>query len=208
MRAEKLLDTPAREQIEAAVQEAERHTSGEIVPMVVTQSHDYAGVRAVAAALLAFAAGAVVLASPLEAALWLPPLQVAVFAAGYALAGWRPLLFWLVPRSRGEWHVDRAAKLAFVEEGLVETRDRTGILIFVSLLEHQVEVLADGGIGACVEDGTWDGVVHRVLDGIRAGEAERGLCEAIALCGRILAGPFPPRHDDRDELSNRVRGLD
>jgi len=205
MRAEQLFDARAREQIEASVQQAERHTSGEIVPMVVTQSHDYAGVRAVAAALLAFAAGAAVLASPLDAPLWLPPVQLAVFAAGYALAGWRPLLFWLVPRGRGAWHVDRAAKLAFVEEGLVETRDRTGILIFVSLLEHRVEVLADRGIDACVEDGTWDGVVRGVLDGIRAGEAERGLCEAISLCGRLLAAPFPPRDEDPNELPNRLR---
>ncbi|MBW2281261.1 MAG: hypothetical protein JRG76_00455 [Deltaproteobacteria bacterium] len=205
MRAEELFDPRAREQIEAAVQEAERHTSGEIVPMVVTQSHDYAGVRAVAAALLAFAAGVGVLASPLEASRWLPPLQVAVFAAGYALAGWRPLLFWLVPRSRGAWHVDRAAKLAFVEEGLVETRDRTGILIFVSLLEHRVEILADRGIDACVEDGTWDGVVRHVLDGIRTGEAEHALCQAITECGRLLATPFPPRGEDPNELPNQLR---
>jgi putative membrane protein len=205
MRAEDLFDAGARDAIENAVQAAERRTSGEIVPVVVDRSHDYAGVRAAAAALLAFAAGLVVLEFAPSPALWLPPVQFAVFIAGYWLAGRRLLLGPLVPARRATGFVDRAAKLAFVEHGLVETRDRTGILIYVSLLEHRVEVLADRGIDRHVEDGTWDEVVRLILDGVRKRRAEEGLCKAIERCGTILAAQFPPRPDDDDELENRLR---
>ena len=101
--------------------------------------------------------------------------------------------------------VDRAARLAFLSQGLVETRDRTGILIFVSLLEHRVEVIADRGIDTKVQPGTWDGVVDATLSGIRERRAEEGLCEAIRTCGELLAAEFPPRPDDTDELANRLR---
>ena len=92
--------------------------------------------------------------------------------------------------------------------GLVETRERTGILIFVSLLEHRVVVLADRGIHARVAEGTWDGVVARIVTGIRAGRAEEGLADGIRACGEILAGRLPGRPDDRNELPNAPRGVE
>ncbi len=205
MRAEQLFDAAARDAIERAVQEAERRTSGEIVPVVVDRSHDYAGVRAVAAALLAFAASAVVLALPVQPVFWLPPAQVVAFALGYWLAGRRVLLRQLIPDGIREQAVDRGARLAFLEHGLVETRDRTGILIYVSLLEHRVEVLADRGIDRAVEPGTWNDVVDSILSGIAQRRAEEGLVEAIRRCGDLLAAGFPPRPDDTDELDNRLR---
>ncbi len=206
MRAEELFTGEARARIERAVQDAERSTSGEIVPMVVDRSHDYAGVRAAAAALCAFAGGVVVLAAPLDPLLWLPPVQLVVFVGAWLLSDRRALLRLILPTGRCAEMVDRAAGLAFLEEGLTETRDRTGILIYVSLLEHRVEVLADRGINSVVEPGTWDGVVDTVLAGIRERRAEEGLADAIAQCGELLAQRFPPRADDTDELANRLRG--
>ena len=205
MRAEQMFDAAARDAVEQAVREAERRTSGEIVPVVVDRSHDYAGVRAVAAALLALASGAAMLAAGLDPVLWLIPAQIAAFALGYWLAGRRALLRQLIPDGIREQAVDRAARLAFLEHGLVETRDRSGILIFVSLLEHRVEVLADRGIAGIVEPGTWDGVVDTILHGIAERRAEQGMVEAIRLCGDLLAAAFPPRPDDTDELDNRMR---
>lgn len=205
MRVEALFEEAAFDVIESAVQDAERRTSGEIVPVLADQSHDYAGVRAVAAALVAFAAGAGLLATPLDPVLWLPPAQLAAFACGWVLSGWRPLLRRLLPDGRAAQAVDRGARLAFVEHGLTETRDRTGVLIYLSLLERRVVVLADRGIDPLVEPGTWDHVVDLVLGGIREGNAEQGLVAAIEACGELLSARFPRREDDRDELPNRPR---
>jgi putative membrane protein len=205
MRAEDLFDEQAVDAIEKAVQRAELCTSGEIVPLVTDRSDGYPGVRAAAAAVCAFAAGVVVLGSGIDPWLWLPPAQLAGFAAGYALTGRREVLRRLIPERVKDERVDRAAALAFLEHGLVETRERTGILIYISLLEHRVEVLADRGIHERVEAGTWDGVVRTVLSGIRTGRAEAGLVEAVRMCGDLLAAQFPPRDDDTDELSNELR---
>jgi putative membrane protein len=205
MRVDKLFDLNARKAIEETVKEAELRTSGEIVPMVVPSSGEYTGVRAAAAALLAFSAGIVLLVFPVDPVRWLPPLQVATFVVGYWLSGRRWLLRHLVPKRVQAPAVAEGARLAFLEQGLVETRDRTGILIYISLLERRVEVLADRGIDQHVAEGTWDGVVESILTGIREQRAEEGLVEAIRACGEILAARFPPRADDTNELANKLR---
>ncbi len=206
MRASELLDERGRAAIAAAVQAAERATSGEIVPVIVERSDAYAEPRFGAAALVAFASGAVALAFAPGLAPWLVPTQLGVFAAGAWLFGRAALLRRLVPEEVVSRRVARAAALTFHEAGLVETRERTGILIYVSLLEHRVVVLADRGIHARVEPGTWDEVVARIVTGIRERRAEAGLADGIRLCGEILSERFPIRPDDRNELPDTPRG--
>ena len=206
MRVEELLDPAAFAAIEAAVSDAERCTSGEIVPLLTERSDDYAEVRFVAAFLLALGAGALWLALVPDHLRWLLPTQFGVFGLVAWLAGRRPVLRWLAPHAWLVERVQRAAEHAFHQLGMVETRDRTGILIYVSLLERRVVVLADRGIHACVAEGTWDGVVARVVEGIRRGQADEGLVEGIRLCGQILQRHVPARPDDRNELPDRPRG--
>lgn len=205
MRVEQLFNAEAVQAVEEAVGAAEQRTSGEIVPMVVDKSDAYPGVRAAGAAVLAFAAGVGVLGLELDPWIWLPPVQIAVFALGAWGLGYRRILRHLIPERIRAERVDRAARLAFLENGLVETRDRTGILIYISLLEHRVEVLADRGIDAVVDRGVWDGVVRGILESIRGKHAEEGLVAAIGECGDILAASFPPQPDDTDELDDRLR---
>jgi putative membrane protein len=206
MRIEELLDARGLQAIEAAVSAAERTTSGEIVPILVERSDGYAEVRFGAAALIAFALGGVALFFAPSWWAWLVPAQGLVFLVATWLFRQRALLRQLVPKSIQVERVERAASLAFHDAGLIETRDRTGILIFVSLLEHRVVVLADRGIHARVEVGTWDVVVERIIAGIRARRAEEGLADGIRICGDILAGRFPPRTDDTNELPDAPRG--
>lgn len=205
MRASELLDERGVAAITAAVQSAERATSGEIVPVIVERSDPYAELRFGAAALVAFACAALALAFEPGLAPWLVPTQLGVFAAGAWLFGRPALLRRLVADEVVTRRVARAAALAFHEAGLVETRERTGILIYVSLLEHRVLVLADRGIHARVEAGTWDSVVARIVAGICENRAEAGLADGIRLCGEILSERFPIRPGDLNELPNTPR---
>jgi putative membrane protein len=205
-RVEQLLAPEAMAAIEAAVRGAERTTSGEIVPMVVERSDSYADVRIGAAAIVSLALGGLLLVFLPGHSPWFVPTQICVFAALCWVFGWRPLLGLIAPNPLFQERVHRAASLAFHEAGLVETRDRTGILLYVSLLEHRVQVVADRGIHERVGEAAWDAVVALVVAGIREQRADEGLIEGIKLCGRILAESFPPRPDDRDELPNRPRG--
>lgn len=102
--------------------------------------------------------------------------------------------------------VDLAARAAFVDHEVFATRDRSGVLIFLSLLEHRVEVLADSGIEAHVEPGEWDRMVAGIVRGIREGRPGDALVEAIGRCGEILdRRGLERRADDRDELPDRLR---
>ena len=206
MHVDELLTADGVAAVTAAVSRAERATSGEIVPIVVAHSDAYADVRLAAAALVALALGGLGLELEPALARWFAPTQICVFAALFWLFGRRPILRALLPNAFATERVHRAASLAFHDAGLVETRERTGILIYVSLLERRVQIVADRGVHGRVADGTWDGVVERVLAGIRAGRAEEGLIDGIRLCGEILAASFPPRADDRNELPDRPRG--
>jgi putative membrane protein len=204
MRAEALLQDDGFARIEAAIQEAESRTSGEIVFLVADRSDPYLAPRVLFATALAFAAGVACLASPLAPAVWLPALQAATFGLGCAASAHPALLRRLLPAEWRRAQVERAAGVAFLQHDLANTRERTGVLIYLSLLEHQVVVLADRGIDARVAPGTWSEVVERILAGIRAGEAERGLADGVQRCGDILAAHFPPGADNPDELPNPV----
>ncbi len=200
--------------ITQAVQEAEKKTSGEIVPYVVEQSDDYE--RAVWRAAAGFG-GSVVLAFLLLHAfsnLWLPfTLPVVLIATLGAFGAGMLLTHFLPPLKRllaGNMlmhrRVSQRAAEAFIAEEVFNTRDRTGILLFVSMLERQVLVVGDAGINAHVGNNDWDDIVRCIIAGIRRGAPADGLVEAIGKCGLLLEQHGVARKaDDRDELPDNLR---
>jgi putative membrane protein len=105
-----------------------------------------------------------------------------------------------------ERRVAQRAAEAFLAEEVFDTRDRTGILLFLSLLEHKVLVLGDAGINAKVQQSEWEEVVKLIVDGMRSGKPADGLIEAIQKCGALLKREgVVIKPDDKDELSNQMR---
>ncbi len=196
-----------RERIERAVAAAESRTSGEIVPVIVDASDDYPHADLVAGLVGQFAAIAVAALIHWDAG-W--PGTVALITAGFLVG---LVIGRVFPRLRAvlagrrviDTEVHQRALQAFVENGVARTRERTGILIFVSLFERRVEVIADEGIHARVPHGTWDEVVALVLAGVRDGSLADGLARAITRCGDLLAREFPRRADDTNELPDAPR---
>jgi putative membrane protein len=132
--------------------------------------------------------------------LW--PLAGAVL--GFIACRVPPIKRRLISKDRIAEAVHLRSLAAFTGQGLHHTRAETGILIFVSLLEHRVVVLADRGINAKVQPGAWDEIVGIVTAGLKSGHACDAFCNAIERCGDILAQHFPRSPDDKDELSNRL----
>lgn len=193
--------------IREAVQQAEQKTSGEIVPMVVEASDTYPHVDFLGG-LVGLTVGtiAAIWISPECELLWMLGLQALGFFLGFMLcrhvqAVKRSLVS---PQLREEEVFERALR-AFQELELHRTRDRTGVLILVSLLERRVQVLADTGINARVRPGAWNNVLQTILDGIRKKDLCGGLCDGIEKCGQILAAEFPVQAGDRDELRDNLR---
>jgi putative membrane protein len=93
---------------------------------------------------------------------------------------------WLAGTELIDRRTRQRAAAAFVEQEVFRTAQRTGILIFLSLFERRVVVLADSGIHARVADGEWDAMVARIVEGIRRGDPGAALAAAIRDCGDLL----------------------
>ena len=100
--------------------------------------------------------------------------------------------------------IDELAKEEFLSLGMSDTRDRTGILIYVLLGERQFYILADEGINKKVEQVTWDNVRDDIQNEFRKGHYTEGLLKGIEDVGNILGEHFPVKPDDTNELSNKV----
>jgi putative membrane protein len=204
-----LLDEAARTRIEAAIREVEQRTAGEIVVVSVPRSEDYDDARLLYGAACALAvASAVHLLWPTLGAAWLLWLQAGMMALGWAVFGWAPLVRALVPRARLQESVERRAREEFLEHNVFATRDRSGVLLLLSELEHRVVLLGDAGIHERVHSSGWEHHVQHIVNAIRAGRAAEGVCEVVTELGALLAAQFPARVDDRDELSNVVKQED
>jgi putative membrane protein len=205
MRPDKFLTEPERQRIHQAVIAAESKTSGEIVPMVVTSSASYTEIELYGIVIGMFL-------GMLLGWLWHDPwgsyrlnIWPAIGATvGFLIARIPAVKRRLISRSRVEEAVNNRCMAAFTEHGLHYTRDHTGILILVSLLEHRVEVLADRGINEKVAPGTWNEVVEILTAGLKSPHPGDAFCKAVERSGEILAAHFPRQADDRDELPNKL----
>ncbi len=208
MTAKNLFSAEEKTRIEAAVQQAESRTSGEIVPMVVDQSYDYPRAEILGAGLFSLAAATSLSWAFLGESLW---HFLWLFALGYLpfkqmIRRFPALKRRLIHPDEISAEVKERAIVAFLEHGLHHTRDETGILILLSLFERRVYVLADRGINDVVPTDTWDGIVDTITSGIHRGETCDALCAAIDSCGQLLESHFPIKSDDTDELPNLIIG--
>lgn len=207
------------EEVKRYVQEAEGKTRAEIVPYLVAQSDKYpeAFYRCLLTSLIV---------GLLIAALvwqfyqdWSSDIFNALFSGwgmGIWLMAWAILALFLyqmpvvkrffIGRTTLRNRVHNRAMKAFVTENLVETKERSGILLFISFFEHRIEVIADRGISEKVSQDTWRQVVSLIRDGIKTGNTGGGIVDAIKLCGDILQqNNIEIRPDDVNELSNEIR---
>lgn len=200
--------------IEASIREAEERTRGEIVVAVTPASGDYPGAAWTGACLAGLGTLLLLVVAHtltdvwgLGSPMWALLSAAGGAAVGYLAVGSSPALTRLLfPDEVMARQVDLAARAAFVDHEVFATRDRSGVLLFISLLEHRVEVLGDSGIEAHVEPGEWNRIIEGIVRGVREGHAADAVLEAVGHCGEILdRRGLERREDDRDELSNRVR---
>ncbi|MFZ2974383.1 MAG: TPM domain-containing protein [Ferribacterium limneticum] len=102
---------------------------------------------------------------------------------------------------RNESSRDRAASL-FQSLGVAATREANGILIYVQLVDHQVEILADRGISAHVPPAEWDAICRRMETAFAADNYQTGMVDAIKRITALLAQHFPATGDNPNELDD------
>mgnify|MGYP006284111949 FL=1 len=212
------------DRIREAVAAAESSSGGEITTAIIAESDDY-GFRELLVALVGGVvawSAAIAAQDPLAALLqrvlwgWEPWMLAVIQGAIGMLAGL--VMYYLlqipaldrliIPRRVMNEAVRRRAARHFVESGTYDTVDNTGVLIFVSLLERRVELIADRGINAVVPSGTWDSIVADLTRGIRDDNLSDAMVTAVTRVGEVLAGKVQRRPDDENELTNRTSELE
>jgi uncharacterized membrane protein len=106
-----------------------------------------------------------------------------------------PVLRGLTPRQRA---LDVFSRLR-----AWDTEENSGVLIYVQLLDRDIEIVADRGISAKVGQAQWDAICHRMEEAFRARRFEAGVLEGITEVTTLLTTHFPARSENPDELPDR-----
>lgn len=99
--------------------------------------------------------------------------------------------------------LDHAA-FVFDELDMTKTKDRNGVLIYVSVPGRKVAVIGDVAIHAKLGDGYWRGVLELILGHFKQDRFCDGLCAGVERLGEQLREHFPYQRDDVNELSDDV----
>jgi putative membrane protein len=193
-----------RERIAGAIRAAEAKTSGEIVCVLAQTSSDAAGLPILLAALAALALPWLLVAFTALSVHGILILQATVFIALAVLLCLPRIRVALLPRAARRAVAHRVAIEQFAIRGMSRKKDRSGILIFVSLAEQYARIIADVGIAARVPQSEWQGVVNTLVAHCSGGHIVDGFISAIGTCGTLLATPFPRTATSRDELPDRI----
>jgi uncharacterized membrane protein len=97
---------------------------------------------------------------------------------------------------------DRAREV-FAEQGVWNTEENTGVLIYLLLADRRVEIVADRGITARVAEGEWQAICRTMEGHFRDGRFEEGALAGIRAVSDLLAHHFPAQEGNPDELPNR-----
>ncbi len=198
------LSTEDQRRIGDAIRAAEATTAGEIVCVLARASSDYMSYATAWSALIALIVPWLLIALTSFSVHEILLAQVVIFVALLLILSESPLSRVLVPRRARRAHAHRAAMEQFMIRGMTRTQNRAGVLIFVSLAERYARIVADDGIASKVHQSVWQDAINALLERAGAGEIADGFVIAVEKCGKILAEHFPPEHDDKDELRDRI----
>lgn len=191
------------EAVSAAIRGAERRTCGQIVCVLSQSSSDYAYVPISWASVLALLVPWPLIDFTQLSAQRIFMLQLVVFILAGLILSWMPLRLILVPRAVQRAHAHRAALEQFVVRRVMHTRNRCGVLIFVSMAEHYARVIADVGIAQKVEGAEWKAAIDVLIGHVRSGQIADGFVAAVDRCAAILAAHAPP-DGSSNELPDRL----
>jgi putative membrane protein len=221
MKAEKLmrklsLSPKDMADIQDAVAKAELRSNGEIALAATDESSDYSFFELFASVILGAVTFAILLfqssriESFIDALFWqeqtwyLPAffgfVEFAVIGLFFCFANIGSIDRIVIPRIVRTTKVYNRALKHFVESGTYATKDRTGILIFISYMEREVRIVADSGINAKIEQRKWDEIAQNLARGIRQKKTASALIEVISRCGDLLEKNFPAKKDNPNEL--------
>jgi len=215
MKVDKFFSKEDLENIKKAVKNAELKTSGEIVPYAMEKCDGYGYTYWRSGLFLGILSGLAMIilnfTSP-DLLVINNSLYFFIILLGFTIAGYIAPIFIpaykriLAGQAAMNNIVGLKAKEAFLKEEVFKTRDRTGILIFLSLFERIAVVIGDEGINSKVNQSDWDEVIKTIVNGIKSKNNGSAIVKAIELCGNLLERDKVDRKsDDTNELKDDLR---
>lgn len=203
---QQLFSEADQQQIKNAVAAAESITSAEIVPVIEDASYDYPRAELLGALALSLAVSLFFVVTFKDESLWwflfsfliCFPCCLPIFRQNTIFKR-----IFIHPQELKE-ECDERARIVFLEHGIAETEGRNGVLIFISLFERKVVVLADKESVAVIDQQEWDKLLQPIIQGMKTGLVTEGLCHSIELAGAVLASKFPPGDVNRNELPDLI----
>lgn len=198
----------AKSDLTGAIRAVESRSAAEVVIAVRAASGSYLHADLLAGILAAYAVLGFMLFSPWPFHLEWIFVDPAVFGviAAFAAARTPAVRRALTSVAARERAVNSAARSAYHERGVGLTRDRTGVLVYVSLLERRAVVLADRGVVDRVEAAVWAERVAAIDAAVARGEDGVAVARLVAGLSDVLAAALPRATGDVNELADEVGG--
>jgi putative membrane protein len=200
------LNDAAKRTLADAVRAIESQSAAEVVIALRPSSGTYRQADYLLGSIVSFVALLVFLFHPAEFQVETMPIDALIaFALGVALSAWLPPLKRLFssPRERART-VALAARAAFVDLGVSKTSGRTGVLVYISRLEHAVEIVTDIGVHVPALGERWSTAVASLKASARGRFDAQKLASALTELGPPLAQALPRAADDVNELPDEV----
>ena len=199
-------DKAASEAIAQAVSDIEKNTDAEVVIVVRGRSGSYRHADYLFGAIVAFVGLLFLLFSPFEFHTYWVPIDVAALFAGGAFVSSRTEVFrrLLTTTKFRDAAVRTGAAAMFYEAGIANTQAENGLLIYLSLLERRLEVIADRGILKAVPALKWNTAIFelkQIADHCGADDLVASLREL----GAVLAEHLPATGENPNELVDGPR---
>jgi putative membrane protein len=194
-----------RARLSDAIRASEARTRGEIVCVLArTSAVEATALPVLIAAAVALAVPWLLMAFTAMSLHLMLSIQMLAFL-GLLLLSCLPLVrVALIPRAARRALAHRLAMEQFVSRGIARTKERTGVLIFVSMAERYARIIADEGIAGRVPQSHWQGAIDKLTGDMREGRVADGFVAAIETCGDLLARHFPATGAEPSELPDRI----
>jgi putative membrane protein len=131
-------------------------------------------------------------------------LQAGLFLVVVLIVSLPPVRNMMTPGFLRRHHVRQAARHHFAAAGLHLSDSEPHVLIFASLADRRVELVAHDAIHKAVGEGPWSAAVAAVVGGIKQGKPGDGFVKGIAICGDALALHFPSDGPAKNKLPNII----
>lgn len=186
------LTPEVHKRIDAAMAALEHETAANLCIVVTRVSDRYSLYPITWAAIGAIFLGALIsLFHPELASRTVIEFQLWSLIVLTLLLDWLPLRLSIVPKRVKHAHAWQLAHREFNAHTIANPNQPHRIVLFVSLGERYVEIVADHETHAMAPDGAWNKIVDRFLAKVKAGHIADGVLDAIVACGAILKEHHP-----------------